>query len=123
MPEETTRQKGEEGFAPAGADASFAAEAVAVARAVSSPRPRRKRWLRRTLLTTAPVLVIAVGEPIARVVTAIRSADARGVSSRRHGVQRPLEDVGGRHLVYHLTPALAGHVDVFYQESLDRGGG
>jgi hypothetical protein len=66
---------------------------------------------------------VAMGEPIARVVTAIRSADARGVSSRRHGVQRPLEDVGGRHLVYHLTPALAGHVDVFDQESLDRGGG
>src|SRR3546814_10353855 len=39
------------------------------------------------------------------------------------GVERPLQDVGGRHLVDDLGTALAGHVGLADQEALDRGGG
>ncbi|MDP7668177.1 MAG: HlyD family secretion protein [Rhodospirillales bacterium] len=60
MAEETNKAKGEEELAPTGADDSGSPEALAIPRAVSPLRPRRKRWLRRTLLLTAPVLVIAV---------------------------------------------------------------
>ena len=59
MPEETNKAKGEEELAPVGADDSESPEALAVAPADSPPRPRRKRWLRRTLLSAAPVLAIA----------------------------------------------------------------
>src|SRR3546814_16397395 len=39
------------------------------------------------------------------------------------GVERPLQDVGGRHLVDDLGTALAGHVGLADQDALDRGGG
>src|SRR3546814_18418009 len=39
------------------------------------------------------------------------------------GVERPLQDVGGRHLVDDLGTALAGHVGLADPEALDRAGG
>src|SRR3546814_13146279 len=39
------------------------------------------------------------------------------------GVERPLQDVGGRHLVDDLGTALAGHVGLAHPEALARGGG
>ncbi|MDP6602958.1 MAG: HlyD family secretion protein [Rhodospirillales bacterium] len=100
MPGETTKENGEEELAPAGADASGPPETIAEVGVDSPPRRRKKRWLRRTLLSTAPVLVIAVsgyvyltGGRFVETENAYVKADTVSVAAQVSG---PIVDVAVR---------------------------